>query len=139
MVDETPGRVDLAKKAGKYKGPKRALPAEKSAEARQRADAGESKTALAKDLGISRTTHPLPNTCKVTPPSMTDRGVRTNLGGGTHRRIEPYSDIFHVRVMLGYLHDQVKPLIISNDVVIDPMRAQQQRTQQHPQTLIAVQ
>lgn len=43
-------------KAGKYKGRKHALTPEKVKEARRRADAGESKVAIAKDLGISRAT-----------------------------------------------------------------------------------
>jgi DNA invertase Pin-like site-specific DNA recombinase len=48
--------ITLAKKAGKYKGRKRALTPEKVEEARRRAEAGESKVAIAKDLGISRAT-----------------------------------------------------------------------------------
>lgn len=48
--------IALAKKAGKYKGRKRALTPEQVAEARRRADAGESKVAIAKDLGVSRAT-----------------------------------------------------------------------------------
>lgn len=48
--------IALAKKAGKYKGRKRALTSVKVAEAKQRAQAGESKVAIAKDLGVSRAT-----------------------------------------------------------------------------------
>lgn len=48
--------IALAKKAGKYKGRKRALTPEKAEEARQRAAAGEPKVAIADDLGISRAT-----------------------------------------------------------------------------------
>lgn len=48
--------IALAKKAGKYKGRKRALSPEKVEEARRRADAGESKVTIAKDLGVSRAT-----------------------------------------------------------------------------------
>lgn len=48
--------IALAKKFGKYKGRKRALSPEKVEEARRRADAGESKVAIAKDLGVSRAT-----------------------------------------------------------------------------------
>lgn len=48
--------IALAKKAGKYKGRKRALTPEQAEEVRRRADAGESKVAIAKDLGISRAT-----------------------------------------------------------------------------------
>lgn len=47
--------IALAKKAGKYKGRKRTL-TPKQEEARRRADAGESKVAIAKDLGVSRAT-----------------------------------------------------------------------------------
>ena len=46
----------MAKKAGKYKGRKRALTPEGVEEVRRRADAGESKVAIAKDLGVSRAT-----------------------------------------------------------------------------------
>lgn len=48
--------IALAKKAGKYKGRKKALTPDKVEEARQRAAAGESKVAIAKDLGVSRAT-----------------------------------------------------------------------------------
>lgn len=48
--------IALAKKAGKYKGRKRALTPAQVAEARRRAGAGESKVAIAKDLGVSRAT-----------------------------------------------------------------------------------
>lgn len=48
--------IALAKKVGKYKGRKHALSPEKVEEARRRADAGESKVAIAKDLGVSRAT-----------------------------------------------------------------------------------
>lgn len=48
--------IALAKKAGKYKGRKRALTSEQVVEARRRADAGESKVTIAKDLGVSRAT-----------------------------------------------------------------------------------
>lgn len=48
--------IALAKKAGKYKGRKRALTPEKVEEARQRVAAGESKVAIAKDLGVGRAT-----------------------------------------------------------------------------------
>lgn len=48
--------IALAKKAGKYKGRKRALTPDKVAEAHRRAESGESKVAIAQDLGISRAT-----------------------------------------------------------------------------------
>ncbi|MGD7003708.1 recombinase family protein [Corynebacterium halotolerans] len=48
--------ISLAKKAGKYTGRKRALTPDKVEEAKQRAKAGESKVAIAKDLGVSRAT-----------------------------------------------------------------------------------
>ncbi|WP_231129680.1 recombinase family protein [Corynebacterium xerosis] len=48
--------IALAKKAGKYKGRKRALSPEKVQDARRRAEAGESKVAIAQDLGVSRAT-----------------------------------------------------------------------------------
>lgn len=48
--------IALAKKAGKYKGRKKALTPEQVTEARQRVAAKESKVAIAKDLGISRAT-----------------------------------------------------------------------------------
>ncbi|MDR7328737.1 recombinase family protein [Corynebacterium guangdongense] len=48
--------IALAKKAGKYKGRKRALTPEKVEQARHRAEAGESKVAIARDLGVSRAT-----------------------------------------------------------------------------------
>lgn len=48
--------IALAKKAGKYKGRKRALTPEQVEKARRRADAGESKVAIARDLGVSRAT-----------------------------------------------------------------------------------
>lgn len=48
--------IALAKKAGKYKGRKKALTPDKVEEARRRAEAGESKVAIAKDLGIARAT-----------------------------------------------------------------------------------
>ncbi len=48
--------IALAKKASKYKGRKRALTPEQVEKARRRADAGESKVAIARDLGVSRAT-----------------------------------------------------------------------------------
>lgn len=48
--------IALAKKAGKYKGRKRALTSGQVQEAHQRAAHGESKVAIAKDLGVSRAT-----------------------------------------------------------------------------------
>lgn len=48
--------IALAKKAGKYTGRKRALTPGQVEEARQRAGAGESKVAIAKDLRVSRAT-----------------------------------------------------------------------------------
>lgn len=48
--------IALAKKAGKYKGRKRALTLEEVEKARQRVAAGESKAAIAKDLGVGRAT-----------------------------------------------------------------------------------
>lgn len=48
--------IALAKKAGKYKGRKRALTPAQVAEARRRAEAGETKVAIAQDLGIGRAT-----------------------------------------------------------------------------------
>lgn len=48
--------IALAKQAGKYKGRRRALTAEQAGEARRKASAGASKTALAEEYGISRET-----------------------------------------------------------------------------------
>ncbi|GAB3597327.1 DNA-invertase hin (plasmid) [Corynebacterium faecale] len=48
--------IALAKKAGKYKGRKRALTPEQVEQARTRIEAGESKVAIAHDLGVSRAT-----------------------------------------------------------------------------------
>lgn len=48
--------IALAKKAGKYKGRKRALNPAQVEQARIRVDAGESKVVIAKDLGVSRAT-----------------------------------------------------------------------------------
>lgn len=48
--------IALAKKAGVYKGRKRTLTAAQAAALLQRISAGESKTKLAKDLGVSRNT-----------------------------------------------------------------------------------
>lgn len=48
--------IALAKKAGKYKGRKKALSPTQVAQARQRVKAGESKVTIAQDLGVSRAT-----------------------------------------------------------------------------------
>ena len=48
--------IALAKAAGKYKGRKKALSAEQVREVRARADQGESKAGLARELGVSRQT-----------------------------------------------------------------------------------
>lgn len=48
--------IALAKKAGKYTGRPKALSDEQVAEARRRVKAGESKTSIAKDFGIGRST-----------------------------------------------------------------------------------
>ncbi|OFN43613.1 transposase [Corynebacterium sp. HMSC072G08] len=48
--------IALAQKAGKYRGRKRALSTEQIDEARIRIGAGESKAAVARELGIARTT-----------------------------------------------------------------------------------
>ena len=48
--------IALAKKAGAYKGRKRTLTAAQAATLLQRISAGESKTKLAKELGVSRNT-----------------------------------------------------------------------------------
>lgn len=48
--------IALAKKAGKYKGRKRAISPEDLEKARRRVAAGESKIAIAKDLGVGRAT-----------------------------------------------------------------------------------
>ena len=48
--------IALAKASGKYKGRKAALTADQAAELRARLAAGESVTALAKQLGVSRQT-----------------------------------------------------------------------------------
>jgi DNA invertase Pin-like site-specific DNA recombinase len=48
--------ISLAKKAGAYKGRGKALNAERAAQLIQRAAAGETKAALARDFGISRQT-----------------------------------------------------------------------------------
>ncbi|AIT60017.1 hypothetical protein CDOO_00845 [Corynebacterium doosanense CAU 212 = DSM 45436] len=48
--------IALAKKAGKYKGRRRSLTAAQVEQAQARADAGESKVSIAKDLGVGRST-----------------------------------------------------------------------------------
>ncbi len=48
--------IALAKQRGAYRGRKPALSAEQSAELKRRAEAGERKAAVARDLGISRET-----------------------------------------------------------------------------------
>jgi DNA invertase Pin-like site-specific DNA recombinase len=48
--------IELAKKAGVYKGRKRALTPERVTELRDRIKAGEKKAAVARDFGISRET-----------------------------------------------------------------------------------
>jgi DNA invertase Pin-like site-specific DNA recombinase len=48
--------IALAKQRGAYRGRKRALPADRIAELRRRAAAGEKKAALAREFGISRET-----------------------------------------------------------------------------------
>lgn len=48
--------IAQAKQAGKYKGRQRALTAEQIEQVRQRIVAGEKKTMIARDLGISRDT-----------------------------------------------------------------------------------
>lgn len=48
--------IALAKKAGKYTGRKKALSPAQVEQARQRVAAGESKTAIAEDLGVGRAT-----------------------------------------------------------------------------------
>lgn len=48
--------IELAKRAGVYKGRKRILTAERAAEMTKRLAEGESKTALAKEFGVDRVT-----------------------------------------------------------------------------------
>lgn len=48
--------IALAKKAGKYKGRRRALTPAQVEQARSRAEAGESKVSIARDLGVGRST-----------------------------------------------------------------------------------
>lgn len=48
--------IALAKKAGRYSGRKKALSPVQIKQARDRIDAGESKTAVAQDLGVGRAT-----------------------------------------------------------------------------------
>ncbi|MCK2201635.1 recombinase family protein [Corynebacterium callunae] len=48
--------IALAKKAGRYTGRKKALSPAQIAQARMRVEAGETKTAIAQDLGVSRAT-----------------------------------------------------------------------------------
>ena len=48
--------IALAKQRGAYRGRKKALSPERAAELRQRADAGEQKTKLAREFGVSRET-----------------------------------------------------------------------------------
>jgi len=48
--------IELAKRAGVYKGRKRALTEERAAELARRAAAGEGKSALAREFGINRVT-----------------------------------------------------------------------------------
>jgi DNA invertase Pin-like site-specific DNA recombinase len=57
ILDRIRDGVAIAKAAGKYKGRKRSLSEAKIAELRQRAASGDiSKTALAREFGISRET-----------------------------------------------------------------------------------
>ena len=48
--------IELAKRAGAYKGRKRLLTAERAAEMTKRLAEGESKTVLAKEFGVDRVT-----------------------------------------------------------------------------------
>jgi DNA invertase Pin-like site-specific DNA recombinase len=48
--------IAIAKRAGKYSGRKPSLTAERAAELRRRVAAGDSKSALAREFGISRDT-----------------------------------------------------------------------------------
>jgi len=48
--------IALAKQRGAYRGRKKALSPERAAELRQRADAGEQKSKLAREFGVSRET-----------------------------------------------------------------------------------
>lgn len=48
--------IALAKQRGAYRGRKKALSPERIAELQQRAEAGEQKTKLAREFGISRET-----------------------------------------------------------------------------------
>jgi len=48
--------IELAKKAGVYRGRKRTLTVQRTAELRRRLAKGESKAALAREFGIDRTT-----------------------------------------------------------------------------------
>ncbi|WVM92226.1 recombinase family protein [Halopseudomonas pachastrellae] len=48
--------IALAKQRGAYRGRKKSLPSERIAELRQRVEAGEQKTKLAREFGISRET-----------------------------------------------------------------------------------
>jgi DNA invertase Pin-like site-specific DNA recombinase len=48
--------IAIAKASGRYKGRRKLLTAEKVAEIRTRAEAGERKTEIARSLGISRET-----------------------------------------------------------------------------------
>ena len=48
--------IALARQRGAYRGRRKALSIEQIAELRRRADTGETKAALARDLGISRET-----------------------------------------------------------------------------------
>lgn len=48
--------IALAKRAGAYKGRKRTLSTERTAELTRRLEAGEGKTALAKEFGVTRVT-----------------------------------------------------------------------------------
>ena len=48
--------IALARRRGAYKGRRRSLPPERILELRRRAAAGEAKTALAREFGVSRET-----------------------------------------------------------------------------------
>ncbi len=54
--------IALAKQRGAYRGRKKSLSSERIAELRQRVEAGEQKTKLAREFGISRETR---HCCKV--------------------------------------------------------------------------
>jgi DNA invertase Pin-like site-specific DNA recombinase len=72
--------IELAKKAGAYRGRKKTLTLQRAAELRRRLAKGEGKAALAREFGIDRTT--VYRYAKWKEPSVTMEEV--NARGGNH-------------------------------------------------------